>query len=203
MPEYLRPALLLFLLLNPFLMVVYLIDLFEKVPRELFDRIMLRASAISIGVFVAFAVLGDVIFRELLQARFASFQVFGGLVFLIIGLRFVFEGNATVGALRGEGAHIAGAIAMPVMIGPGTIGASVVAGQRLGPLMATLIIVVVVLTSSLTIIALRRLHDWVRPRNEPLVQRYIEATGRITALVVGTFAVEMILAGLTAWWQTG
>jgi small neutral amino acid transporter SnatA (MarC family) len=32
------------------------------------------------------------------------------------------------------------------------------------------------------------------------VERYIEATGRITALVVGTFAVEMILSGLNGWW---
>jgi len=202
MVETLKPALLLFMLLNPFLLVVYLIDLFEKVPAQLFDRIMFRATVISTAVFVVFALVGDVIFRDLLQARFASFQVFGGVVFLIIGLRFVFEGNEAIPGLRGEGAHVAGAIAMPVMIGPGTIGASVLAGENLGPIMAPLVIVVVVMMSTLVVLALKRLHDWVRPRNEPLVERYIEATGRITALVVGTFAVEMILTGLNGWWTT-
>ena len=199
MPEYLRPALLLFALLNPFLLVVYLIDLFEKVPKASFDAIMLRAAVISVVVFCAFAVVGDVIFSELLQARFASFQVFGGIVFVVIGLRFVFEGNLAIPALRGEGAHVAGAVAMPVMIGPGTIGASVVAGQKLGPVMGSVTIVTVVLMCVLVVLALKRLHDWVRPRNEALVERYIEATGRVAALVVGTVAMEMILTGLRAW----
>ena len=199
MLDAIRPALLLFLLLNPFLLVVYLIDLFERMPSDLFDRVMFRASVISIGVFIAFALLGDMIFSQLLQARFASFQVFGGIVFLVIGLRFVFVGNTAIPGLRGEGGHVAGAVAMPVMIGPGTIGASVVIGQRLDPLTASISIVVVVLAVALVILGLKRLHDWVRPRNEPLVERYIESVGRISALVIGTFAVEMILTGLGTW----
>lgn len=202
MPEYLRPALLLFVLLNPFLLVVYLIDLFQNQTGPSFDQIMARAAAISIVVFCAFAVLGDVIFSELLNARFESFQVFGGLVFLVIGMRFVFEGNLAIPALRGEGRHIAGAVAMPVLIGPGTIGASVLAGQKLGPVVGPVVIATVVLICVVITLGLKRLHDWVRPRNEPLVERYIEAAGRVTALVVGTVAVEMILIGLRSWFVT-
>jgi hypothetical protein len=38
---------------------------------------MVRAGAISTLVFWSFALLGEVIFRDVLQAQFASFQIFG------------------------------------------------------------------------------------------------------------------------------
>ena len=46
---------------------------------------------------------------------------------------------------------------------------------------------------------MKYLYDYVRERNELLVQRYIEIAGRITALIVGTFAIEMIMRGLEGW----
>ncbi|MGE4542811.1 MAG: MarC family protein [Pedobacter sp.] len=199
MQEFVSASTLLFMLLNPFLLVVYLIDVFQKLSTATFIRVILRAGFISIGVFSASALLGDVIFEDVLQARFASFQVFGGIVFLLIGLRFVFEGNAAIEALRGESQHIAGAIAMPLMIGPGTIGASILIGKRLGQWQAILAITLTVLLSVVVMIILKRVHDFVRTHNEPMVQRYIEVAGRITALIVGTFAMEMIFRGVETW----
>lgn len=202
MAEFLRVSMLLFMLLNPFLLVVYLIDIFEKVPPPVFRKVIARAGLISIAVFSVFALIGDALFRDVLQADFASFQVFGGIVFLVIGLRFVFHGNAAIEGLRGESEHIAGAIAMPLMIGPGTIGAAVIAGKRLSPMMAVASIFVTVAVCIIVIMLLKSAHDWVRTRNAALVDRYIEIAGRVTALIVGTFAIEMIMRGLAAWRQT-
>ena len=199
MSEFIQASMLLFILLNPFLMVVYLLDVFEKLPPETFRRVLLRAGAISFLVFSLFALLGDFLFRDVLQAQFASFQVFGGIIFLLIGLQFLFQGNSAIAALRGESQHIAGAIAMPIMIGPGTIGASILIGKRLSQFNAVLAVGAAVLTSVLVIILLKYLHDYVRERNEKLVDRYIEIVGRAMALVVGTFAVEMIMRGLQGW----
>jgi len=199
MQEFVSASTLLFMLLNPFLLVVYLIDVFQKLSVAIFVRVILRAGLISAGVFSFSAVLGEVFFRDILQARFAAFQIFGGIVFLLIGLRFVFEGNAAIEALRGESRYIAGAIAMPLMIGPGTIGASILIGKRLGQWPAVLSICLTVLLSVAVMIILKRVHDIVRTHNEPMVERYIEVAGRITALVVGTFAMEMILQGAETW----
>lgn len=197
--EFVRAATLLFMLLNPFLLVVYLIDVFDKLPPATFRGVVIRAGLISSCVFSLAAVLGDVLFRDLLQAEFASFQLFGGVVFLVIGLRFVFEGNSAIKGLRGESQHIAGSIAMPLMIGPGTISASILAGKRLSHIWAILAIAVAVLASVGVMILLKYLHDYVRTRNAELVQRYMDIAGRVTALVVGTFAIEMIMRGLTTW----
>ena len=39
----------------------------------------------------------------------------------------------------------------------------------------------------------------MRPRNEVFVRPYVETAGRVTALLVGTFAIEMIMQGLSTW----
>jgi multiple antibiotic resistance protein len=199
MAEFFRVSMLLFMLLNPFLLVVYLMDVFEKLPPETFRRVIVRAGLISFVVFSVFALIGDAVFRDVLQADFASFQVFGGIVFLVIGLRFVFQGNAAIEGLRGESQHIAGSIAMPLMIGPGTIGAAVIAGKRLTPPMAITSVFMTVAVSVVVMMLLKKAHDWVRTRNAALVDRYIEIAGRVTALVVGTFAIEMIMRGIATW----
>jgi small neutral amino acid transporter SnatA (MarC family) len=88
---------------------------------------------------------------------------------------------------------------MPVLIGPGTISASLVIGKRHDQLEAFAVIFLATALAIIVVIVLKALHDFVLPRNEPLVNRYIEITGRISALYVGTVAVEMIMKGLGTW----
>jgi small neutral amino acid transporter SnatA (MarC family) len=88
---------------------------------------------------------------------------------------------------------------MPVLGGPGTISASVVIGERHEPLVASAVVLGAVILSLLIVVLLKFAHDFLRPRNEALVERYIEIAGRITALYVGTVAVEMIMQGIRSW----
>ncbi|MFH0934573.1 MAG: MarC family protein [Pseudomonadota bacterium] len=199
MIDFIKSAVLLLALLNPFLVIVYLVDLVEKLDRKSFSRVLIQGGLIAVVVFCSFAVVGDFIFSGIVQAEFASFQIFGGVVFLLIGLQFVFRGPAAIEILRGDSKHLAGAIAMPVLIGPGTISASVIIGKRLEVLQACIAIVAAVSISLAIMLALKSLHDYVRPRSEPLVKRYIEIGGRITALYVGTIAVDMIMQGVRTW----
>jgi multiple antibiotic resistance protein len=190
---------LLLALLNPFLLVVYLVGPMKQLDRSQFRRVLTRAGLIAGAVFCAFTVLGDAIFTKVVQANFASFQIFGGLVFVLIGLQFVFQGPAAIEILRGEAAHISGAIAMPVLIGPGTISASVIIGKRHEPALACLAALAAVFLSLMIVLFLKAIHDYVLPRKEALIERYIEIFGRVTALYVGTVAVEMIMRGVRTW----
>ena len=202
MNEFLRSGALLLVLLNPFLVIVYLIDIMQKLDRRQFRNVLIRAGLIATAVFCSFAILGDVIFSDIVQANFASFQIFGGIVFLLIGIQFVFRGPTTIEILRGESEHLAGAIAMPVLIGPGTISASVIIGKRHDYLFACAAVLLAVTISIIIMLLLKSVYDAVRPRQERLVQRYIEIAGRITALYVGTVSVEMIMQGLRSWATT-
>jgi small neutral amino acid transporter SnatA (MarC family) len=88
---------------------------------------------------------------------------------------------------------------MPVLIGPGTVSASVILGKRHEPIVACVAAATAVAASLVLILVLKAIHDYVRPRREALVDRYIEIAGRVTALYVGTVAIEMIMQGLAVW----
>ena len=199
MTDLFSSAALLLVLINPFLVIIYLVDMVETLERKQFTQVMIRAGLISSVVFICFAILGDVIFGSIVQAEFASFQIFGGVVFLLIGLQFVFRGPAALEILNGKSEHLAGAIAMPVLIGPGTISASVIIGKRHDALVACAVILATVFISIALMLVLKTVHDVVRQRNERLVERYIEISGRIMALFIGTISVEMIMQGLQVW----
>ena len=199
MMEFFKSAALLLVLLNPFLVIIYLVDIVQRLEYRPFRRVLLRAGAIAGAIFCCFAVLGDAVFSNIIQAEFASFQIFGGIVFLLIGIQFVFHGPTAIEILRGDSEYLAGAIAMPVLIGPGTISASVIIGNKHEALIACAAILLAVFISVILMLLLKSLHDFVRPRREPLIQRYIEIAGRIMALFAGTMSVEMIMQGVRKW----
>lgn len=193
--------LLLFALLNPFLMSIYLLDLITDLGRGVFVRVLTRGALISAVVFSIFAWGGDAIFSEYLKVRFASFQVFGGVIFLLIGIRFVFSGADAMRGVRGQPEHLAGSVAMPFMIGPGTVSASVVLGARLPVLDAVLIICLVLALTVVLVTVIKLAHDYAKDVNARLIDRYVEVVGRISALLIGTIAVEMLFEGLGTWLQ--
>ncbi len=200
MPDrFVDSALLLFVLLNPFLLSIYLLDLIQDLDGKTFQRALMQGALISTSVFTLFALAGDAIFSRLLQVRFASFLIFGGIVFLVIAIRYFMVGSEAIRGLRGPPKHVAGSIALPFMIGPGTVSASVLAGSRLPFGWAALAILSAMATAFICVLALKWLYDAVKDRYEKYVERYVDIVGRISALIIGTIAIEMILRGFEHW----
>ena len=91
---------------------------------------------------------------------------------------------------------------MPVLIGPGKISASVVIGKRNDILHSCMAIIIAVIVCIMTIVLLKLIHDMIRKKREELVQRYFDIAGRITALFVGSVAIEMIVLGIQSWMKS-
>lgn len=199
MELFTQSLLLIFVLLNPFIMSVYLLSLIKEIPLGQFTRIMSRAGLISFVVFFLFAWLGEVIFDDVLQVRFLAFMIFGGITFLLIGVRLILGIGPPMSSINPHSNEIAGAIAMPFIVGPGTISASVIAGTQLGLVKSSLAIALGLVLALGSIILFKRIHDYVQTRSERYVERYVEIAGRITALFTGSFAVDMILKGIERW----
>lgn len=196
MELFVKQVLLLFLLLNPFFLSIYLIDIIHELKSRHFFEVIFRASLISSVVFIFFAIFGDFFFRYIIQARFASFLIFGGIVFLIIGLKFVSSGVDAMKTFRGKPEHLESSIAMPFMIGPGTVSASIVIGSNLTKYNA---IYAILIAMALTVVCLgifKLIFDHVKKKNEKLIARYLDIVGRSMALITGTIAVEMIVKGI-------
>ena len=192
---------LMLVLFNPFLMSAYLHDLMKEFDSRTFRAVLIRAFLISGIVFMLFAWAGDSLFSRVLQVRFAAFLIFGGIAFLVISLRFMVSGSAMIGTLRGTPEHVANSLAMPFMIGPGTVSASVVAGARLPILFAWLAIIAALATSCILLMIFKLVFDYVKHRNAPLIERYAEIAGRVSAIIVGTIAIDMILKGIELWME--
>ncbi len=184
----------LLVLLNPFALSVYLAEVLQEQAFGVLVGVLKRAALIAFGVFAVFAWGGERVFTDVLGARFAAFLVFGGVVFLLVGIKLMLTGSAALDTLRGHPEHLAGTIAMPFMVGPGTVtGAKLSLPFALGAIACSLLLTV------LALLAIKLLFDHVRERNTRLIQRYVEITGRISGIVVGTVAVEMLMQGIQAW----
>jgi multiple antibiotic resistance protein len=199
MEMFFKSSLLLFILLNPFIMSVYLIELIKGMTFRDFSLQLIRAAVISWAVFLLFAWAGEAVFEDVLQVRFISFMIFGGVTFLIIGIRMILGVGAPVESLRPQGKEISGAIAMPFIVGPGTITVSVLTGSRMSYVEAALSIGLGLAMAIGAILVLKRIFDIVQKRSEQYVARYMDIAGRVTALFTGTFAIELILKGIERW----
>jgi len=197
-----RSSLMIFVLLNPFILTVYLLELVKALTIRRFAGLLLRATSISFVVFVTFAWTGDALFRDVFQVRFFAFLIFGGITFLIIGIRLITGDSVSAVKLGPDDEQVAVSIAMPFMIGPGTISASVLAGARLDRPGATLAIALALAATVTAMLALKWAHDFAAQYNERLVRRYTELAGRATALFTGSFAIDMLLRGIEGWLAT-
>lgn len=203
MTGFLDTVTLFFVLLNPFLMSIYLLDLIQDLGFRRFTQVLVRGACISGVVFCIFTVVGERFFTDVLQVRFGSFLIFGGIIFLMIGVRFIMQGSESIKAMRGKAEHLEGSVAMPFMIGPATVSASVLAGSTLGTGAAIGAVVTGLFLVTVSMLVVKLVHDRVKERNEKLVERYVEITGRVMALIIGTYAVEMLVTGVELFLAAG
>lgn len=199
MQSYVSTSMLLLVILNPFALSVYLFEVLRQHSTKVIAAMLLRASLIAGAVLSAFAIGGERLFTDLLQVRFFAFQIFGGIVFLIIGLKFILEGASTVVLLRGEPEKLAGTVAMPFLIGPGTISAAALAGARHGSLRGVAIVCLALLVTGVVLITLQLIFDRVKEHNATLLERYAEVAGRVSGFLAGSISVEMIATGIETW----
>lgn len=194
---FISTFILFFSLLNPFLMSIYMIGLIRHTDTRVFNKALIQGGLIAYVVFLLFAWGGEAIFNRYLNVRFESFLIFGGLIFLVIGYRYVFQGADTIGEMRGAPEHLAGTVAMPFMIGPGTISAAVVTGMSMSLVEAAIVIALVLFLSCSVLIAMKFSHDHLRYSHAKYIDRYFDIVGRLAALLIGTIAVDMIVNGVT------
>lgn len=194
---FISTFILFFSLLNPFLMSIYMIGLIRHTETRVFNKALIQGSLIAYVVFLLFAWGGEAIFNRYLNVRFESFLIFGGLIFLVIGYRYVFQGADTIGEMRGAPEHLAGTVAMPFMIGPGTISAAVVTGMSMSLVEAAIVIALVLFVSCSVLIAMKFSHDHLRYSHAKYIDRYFDIVGRLASLLIGTIAVDMIVNGVT------
>lgn len=183
------------ILLNPFALFVYLIPLKKERGIKEFASIMMRASAISFVIYALFAIFGVKIF-QLLNIDFESFRIFGGIVLASVALSFILQGKKSMIATRGELSQIAAEIALPFIVGVGTITQSILIGEVLSSMQSLIVLVLVMITNFLIVCGLAYFRHVLKPQLKEVLDKNAEIMLRINGFIVGAYGVNLIVQGL-------
>ena len=191
-------AILSFLVLfNPFVLFVYLSSVIEELPRETFHQVFFRATLISLVILIIFAVLGDLIFAQVLSIRFASFQIFGGLVVVAIALVFIIQGGKSIITLRENLDDMASEIALPFMVGVTTVSLSVIVGENFSFAECAFIIFVSLLINFLAVMFLiKTKFDFLNNRLRVVFDKILYIFIRLNGFFLGAIGVDMAINGI-------
>ncbi len=184
------------ILMNPIALFLYILPMKKEVGLRNFINIVARASLISYLVYAAFAIFGERLF-SFLQIDFEAFRIFGGIVLMTVSLLFIIKGNKSLIQTKGEINRLAAEIALPFMVGAGTIAISIIIGKQQGPLMASMIIFIVMLITFLSISLLALLRHSLKPQFKSIFDQNADILLRLNGFFIGAFGVNLIVSGIT------
>ncbi len=192
-----KELILLLVMLNPFAQVLYLFELMDKLKPGEFFKMHLKATLISFIIFVIFALIGEkYIMKEIFQVRLASLQIFGGIIILFIAFKYIIEGSGSNVLFRGDITDLAPNIALPYMIGPGTVWVSILIGRKFSFHFTVGIIFTVLFINFIFLMVYHQIHFRISNRKEQVVGKYFAILMRINALFIGAIAIEMMISGI-------
>jgi multiple antibiotic resistance protein len=190
-------------ILNPFALCLYLAGVMDDLQSGVFVKVLLRASIISLIVFWIFALVGEPLLVHFLGVRPEALRIFGGIIFFIIAYNYVTRGYKATEILRGSLEELPSAIALPFMIGAGTITEAILLGKRHGPYLAMSLLFLGLFICFMVVVGFKLTKDSLKGERERVFVRYVNILSRINGLLIGAISTEMVISGIKKlWFQT-
>lgn len=192
----LKQALFLLILINPFALTIYLQPIMKELTPGRFMAVLFRASVISFVIYFVFAVSGEYIFDRVYQIRFESFRIFGGIVFFSYAFMYIIHGRRSLVELKESLTDVASEIALPFMVGAGSISMAILIGHN-HPVYVTFGIISSVLGANfVVIIGLMYLRKALVEEAQVAFDKLMGLSMRIIGFFVGALGVDMIITGV-------
>lgn len=190
-------------ILNPFALCLYLAGLMQDLTLKTMAVVLVKACLLSLVVFTVFAVTGDRVLRAM-SVKTEAMRLFGGIIFFVVGYNYVTKGYKATEMLRGTllSLHeLPSAIALPFMIGAGTITQSILVGKNhTNPAIAFTILLAGVLVAFCIILIFKTIVDGLQRKQERVFERYVNTMARLNGLVIGAISTEMVITSATHLW---
>jgi multiple antibiotic resistance protein len=188
-----KATLALFIIVDPFGNIPVFIGLTEKIDVGQRRRVFRSATLTGFVLLVIFALAGQQILT-FFGISLYSFMIAGGILLLIIAIKLLIEGEwwNPEGSLESLSAV---PIAVPLLVGPGAITATILNLQEFG-IVVTLVAVVIVFL--IVWVVMRA----VEPVNKVLGKSGSQIIARVMALFIAAIAVQYILTGITYYLPT-
>jgi len=183
-----KAILVLFIVVDPFGNIPIFMSLTEKMTKKEKRKVFNTATLVGFVLLLAFAFAGQEIF-SIFGVSIFSFEVAGGILLLIIAIRILISGSLME---MNESPESIGAvpIAMPLLVGPGAITATIFNLQAYGVAVTALSVFAVLILT------------WTILRYVDKVYIFLGKTGalviaQVMALLIAAIAIQYVLFGVT------
>lgn len=185
-------------MLNPFALFLYLKPVMNDLSEADFRAVFLKASLISFSIFIVFLLFGDVVFQKVFRINFESFRIFGGVVLFSLAYIFIVQGKKAFIQIKGDLHDLASEIAMPFMVGAGTISLTILMAEELKLWEGVVALIIIMLVNFVVIMGLKYIRKSTRSRKVQVAfDKNMELLLRINGFFVGAIGIDMIVTGIT------
>lgn len=191
-------------MLNPFALFLYLEPIRKDLKHGDFVKVIMKATLISFTVCLIFFYSGDTIFREFFQINFESFRIFGGIIIFSYAYLFILKGNKAMIMMKEDLDDLASEIALPFMVGAGTISLSILLSQKMEYMEGTFALSVIFLLNFIVLVLLKTFRDSIEKRKlKTAFDKNMEVLLRLNGFFIGAIGVNMVLSGINNMYLLG
>lgn len=184
-------------MLNPFAMFLYLSPIMHDLKKKTFYKVLFKASLISFGIFFVFLLTGNFLFESVFLIDFESFRIFGGVVIFTYAYLFIVKGQRAFVQLKEDLDDLASEIALPFMIGAGTISLTILMSFELDFSYGLLALLVILFINYFVIVGLMNFRDGLKKERLRIAfDKNVEVLLRLNGFFVGAIGVHMIITGI-------
>ena len=184
-------------LVNPASKILILSSMQQEHTAKELRRISIRSTMVAASILLVLTVAGNFILGSIFHVDLYSLKIAGGIILFMIGLLAVRKGvfyESVPGNDKNDVSIVP--LAAPLIVGPGTITGAISFASEHG-IATTLLSAGIALLFNLLLMLFS-------PTIGKCLGR-LNATGpliRITGLIVAAVAIQMVLGGLGAWFQS-
>ena len=184
-------------MLNPFALFLYLEPVRKDLSQKAFTILIFKASAISFIVCLLFFFSGDVFFRKIFQIDFESFRIFGGIIIFSYAYFYIVRGQKALIIIKENLDDLASEIALPFMVGAGTISLSILLSQKTSYLIGTLALSAIFVINFAVIYLLNRFRNSIdKKKFKTAYDKNMEVLLRLNGFFIGAIGINMVLTGI-------
>lgn len=185
-------------MLNPVALFLYLQPIMLELNHKEFRKVLFKASLTSFFIYLVFFLFGDMIFTKVLNINFEAFRIFGGIVLFSFAYFYIVKGQKAMLKMKENLDDLANEIALPFMVGAGTISLAILMKEKLNyPLgIATLVLAMVI--CFFIVMGLKFTRDKLKKDKFRIAfDKNMEILVRLNGFFVGAIGINMIHTGIS------
>ena len=144
-----------------------------------------------------FVYFGNFIFESVFQIHFESFRIFGGIIIFSFAYFFIVKGQKALIMIKENLDDLASEIALPFMVGAGTISLSILLSQNMDYMNATIALATIFIINFILLVILVQLRNTIdKKKFKTAFDKNLEVLLRLNGFFIGAIGVNMIVIGI-------